>query len=140
MTPDQQSIAAALHLGAKWKTKKRDNGTWWVLTFVDHKGPFEYGGKTAYTEDGQLWRDFEGVNGPVIIASDIPAYPTSLDAVAKLEATLANDQQSTYLNRLGQVVGSDRRPRGWQRRLGVCLANASQRLEACLRTLNLWTS
>jgi len=73
----------------------------------------------------------------------IPDYPNDLNAMHEAEKTLTPDQQDKYQNGLGSLVaGATFEAYNHWSNVGcvfVAHASASQRAEAFLKTLGLWT-
>jgi hypothetical protein len=62
---------------------------------------------------------------------EVPAYPNDLNAMHEAEETLTANQRLHYANRVALIADQ-----GWG--FKALHANARQRAEAFLRTLNLW--
>ena len=112
MTPEAQRIAIAAACG--WTLCRADNKTW--RTPEQKAKNLELLGH----ENGP-W-NFES-SGP-------PDYPNDLNAMHEAEKALTLEQWDKYIDRLDDWVPSMR---------NVAHATASERAEAFLRTLNLWT-
>jgi hypothetical protein len=130
MNPDHQSCALALHLGAFIREKRYGGELHSVLTFVKptSPAPFTYGLKLIepYYVNGIKLID--------AIASDVPNYPESLDALFPVEEKLF------YKDETKEVVEK----RGHYLRLLTYNTNhpihatAAEKLEMILRTINLY--
>ena len=141
MSPDHQSCALALHLGAFIREKKYGGKMRTVLTFVPptSPAPFTYGLKLIEPYDSKIAEDlgimdsFETMKIDAI-ASDVPNYPESLDALHKIMMGFDVNLRSLINNNLMQSLKPE---------VGYALdrtinATAPQRLEAILRTINLY--
>ena len=69
----------------------------------------------------------------------LPNYPHDLNAMAKAEHTLSNDEwDDKYYHWLGFVVSGGQTEQLWQYRKLIIGATARQRAEAFLRVKGLW--
>jgi hypothetical protein len=109
MKPEEKRIAIALACG--WKKQEPDS------CFFDDP-----------TESFQVY--LEG----------LPDYANNLNAMHEAEKVLLNsDQQNRYQAEISEICWSDEERRNNQVVFNQLTASATQRAEAFLRTLNLWT-
>lgn len=127
MNPEEQRIAIALACGAKWRLFESG---YTFLTFAEEESGFT---------------DVDAPADPakIVISETVPDYLGSLDAMNEAEKVLTPDQFHDYRGWLWKITTAhlSDKPAAWIKVAdrAYLTATASQRAEAFLRTLNLWT-
>lgn len=133
MPAEHQIIALAIYLGAEPRNKLYGGRGRVCVTFVpvSSPAPFSYG-MTIIPEPYKY--------GDIIIdaiGSDVPRYDRSLDAIHEVEKELTGEQTVEYVNQLRLIAErkDDLKTVHW---FAVVHMEAPQRLEALLRTINIY--
>lgn len=134
MPAEHQCCTLALHLGAFIREKLYGGKPRTVITFVPptSPAPFTYGLNLIEPyRHGDYLID--------AIASDVPQYDRSLDALHEAEKKLTGEQTVKYISELRLIAEreDDLRTVHW---FAVVCSEAPHRLEALLRTLNIYSN
>jgi hypothetical protein len=135
MNPEQRRIAIAEACGWVFEKKARHNMNSnipaWHLT--SPKGVLRCGKEvwfdTSYGKES-VYRPFEGELVEYLDESGVPDYLNDLNAMHDADKMLTNEQWWLLVGFLAEICGGG---------VALCIsANAAQRAEAFLKTLNLW--
>ena len=124
MSPEKQRIAIAEACGWRWNVKQND-GLWWVYR-PDGLGA----GMTTEITTDYFFSVFQ-----------IPDYLSDLNAMHEAESIFTYEQAEVFYHNLFEVCenSNDTADNTLPSIFAVITATASQRAEAFLRTINLWT-
>jgi hypothetical protein len=135
MTPEEINLALAKFMGWRWNTWGKKE----VRVFAPKGEPARWSGQD---EDNSITFPIQGKSpeeaAEWVIENAAPDYAKSLDALARVEAKLTEEQMAIYEAWLYQVCKVDPNTIFARETFKIIHATAAQKSEALCRALKLW--